>query len=101
MNTKRNRIYITADAGQGTIRIALNPEAAIEIGDRNWGTGVSMDRCWFGKSRIVTQSYSIWDRGDGIHVGTRYNVISNPEEILDFCRRADIDPPTWIKAEEL
>lgn len=101
MIAKRNRIYITADTDYGeTARIALNPETAIEIGDRNWGTGVTMDRAWFGKNRVITQSYSCWDNGNGRCVGTRYLVITDPSDILDFCRRADVYPPEWIKAEE-
>ena len=101
MTAKRNRIYITAGNGYEPIRIALNPESAIEINDRNWSTGVTMDRCWFGRNRIVTQAYSIWDNGNGRCVGTIYNVISDPSDILSFCSRADIDPPAWIEAEEL
>lgn len=102
--TKRNRIYVTADlAGYegGTIRVALNPEAAIEINDRDWSTGIRMDRCWFGRNRIITQSYSIWNNGKGICRGTEYTVISDPGDILRFCRKAEIDPPEWIQAEEV
>jgi len=99
--TKRNRIYITANEGWDTpVRVALNPEAAIEINDKNWATGVTMDRCWIGKNRIITQSYSIWDDGTGRCVGTRYGVISDPVEILRFCAKAEIDPPDWIPAQE-
>lgn len=101
--TKRNRIYVTASEGRGydTIRVALNPEAAIEINDKQWGTGITMDRCWFGKARIVTQSYSIWDDGHGRCVGTRYAVISDLSEILRFCRKAGIDAPEWIETQEV
>jgi len=101
--TKRSRIYVTADVDNygETIRVALNPEAAIEINDKQWGTGITMDRCWFGKARIVTQSYSIWDDGRGRCVGTRYRVISDPSEILRFCEKAGIDAPEWIEAQEV
>lgn len=101
--TKRNRIYVTADLdtyGRETGRIALNAEAAIEINDKRWFTGITMDRCWFGKNRIITQSYSIWDNGKGACSGTRYEVISDPSEILQFCRKAKIEPPSWINAQE-
>ena len=102
---KRNRIYITADLPgyeEGTVRVALNPEAAIEINDRNWATGTRMDRCWFGKGRIITQSYSLWeDRSrPGTCVGTSYDVIDDPSEILRFCRKAGIEPPAWVEIEE-
>jgi len=101
---KRNRIYVTAnldrESDYASVRIALNPEAAIEINDRDWATGVRMDRCWFGKSRIITQSYSIWDDGHGRCVGTRYGVISDPSEILHFCERARIEPPSWVPVRE-
>jgi len=99
--TKRNRIYVTADTDNGeTVRVALNAEAAIEINDKQWSTGIRMDRCWFGKNRIITQSYSIWDNGLGICRGTSYTVISDRSEILQFCRKAEIDPPEWIEAEK-
>lgn len=102
--TKRNRIYVTASEGQWrgyeNVRVALNPEAAIEIGDRDWSTGIRMDRCWFGKNRVITQSYSIWDDGHGRCVGTSYDIISDQSEILAFCKKARIEPPTWIDAEE-
>lgn len=98
---KRNRIYVTADAGQEMIRVALNPEAAIEINDRNWATGIRMDRCWIGKGRIIFQSYSIWeDQKTHCCVGTSYRVISDPSAILLFCKKARIEPPTWIEIEE-
>ncbi len=104
MTTKRNRIYVTAHTNAlnpTSIRIALNPEAAIEINDRDWATGIRMDRCWFGRNRIVIQAYSIWDDGTGRCVGTRYSVISDPAEILQFCEKADIYPPEWVEAEEI
>ena len=82
------------------VLVALNPEAAIEINDKCWATGVTMDRCWIGKGRIITQSYSIWDDGSGRCVGTRYNVISEPDQILHFCAKARIDVPDWITAQE-
>lgn len=103
MNANRNHIYVTAELPgyeEGSTRVKLNAEAAIEINDRNWATGIRMDRCWFGKGRIIAQSYSIWDDGKGRCRGTSYRVISDPSEILDFCRQARIDPPAWIKAEE-
>lgn len=100
--TKRNRIYVTAEQGwDNRVRVALNPEAAIEINDRNWSTGVRMDRCWIGKGRIIAQSYSIWDNGTGRCVGTRYYVISNPSEILRFCQQAGIDAPDWIETQNI
>jgi len=103
VSAKQNRIYVTADSGHNepsTIRVALDPETAIEIGRRDWSTGINMERCWFGKNRIITQSDSIWDDGHGHCVGTRYSVISDVSEILAFCRKARIEPPAWIEAEE-
>ena len=99
---KRSRIYVIAQDGQESVRVALNPEAAIEINDRRWDTGISMDRAWIGRDRIITQSYSIWDNGQdrGQCVGTRYTVISDPNLILNFCQRAGIEPPSWIQAQE-
>jgi hypothetical protein len=101
--TKRSRLYVIAntnDRDATTVRVALNPEAAIEINDKQWSTGIRMDRCWFGRNRVIAQYYSIWDDGRGRCAGTGYDVISDPEEILRFCRKAGIEPPTWIPAEE-
>ena len=98
---KRNRIYVTAIEGwDRPVRVALNPEASIEINDKRWATGVTMDRCWFGKNRIITQSYSIWNDGQARCVGTSYSVIYDPWQILQFCDQARIEPPEWIKTEE-
>lgn len=102
MNKKRNRIYVTAyDLDRGAIRLALNPETAIEINDRHWSTGVRMDRCWFGRHRIIAQSYSIWDDGHGRCYGTSYSVISGACEILSFCDKAGIESPDWVAVEEI
>jgi len=99
--SRRNRLYVTAQDGQESVRVALNPEAAIEINDRRWATGVTMDRCWMGKGRVIAQSYSIWDDGSGQCVGTRYQIISEPDEVLRFCHKAEIEPPSWIQAQEV
>lgn len=101
MATRTNRIYATAYGCDGTpIRLALNPLTAIDINERDWATGVTMVRCWFGRNRIVTESYSIWDDGRGGCTGTIFDVIEDIEEILRFCARAEIGPPNWIEAEE-
>ena len=97
---KRNRIYVTAQDGDRNIRVALNPETAIEINDKRWATGVTMDRAWIGKGRVIAQSYSSWDDGSGRCVGTRYRVISDSDLILLFCGNAGIEPPAWIAAQE-
>ena len=99
---KTNRIYATAyDQDCTAIRLALNPETAIEIGDRRWDTGITMERCWFGRARIVCEKYSIWDDGHGRCRGTIFDVLTDPSEILQFCDKAQIDPPTWIKSENV
>lgn len=90
------REYITAVLPGGfNVRVALNPGAAIEIGDRNWMKGVCMDRCWFGRGRVITQSYSTWVDDQGRCVGTLYDVITNPSAVLRFCAKAGINPPAW------
>lgn len=102
MATKTHTLYATAYDHEGTaIRLALNPETAIEINDKNWATGITMERCWFGRGRIVTEEYSIWENGHGYCTGTVFDVITDKSEILRFCDHAEIDPPTWIKAEEV
>lgn len=94
-------IYVTGynDYSRLPIRLALNEKTAIQIDDRNWSTGIIMQRCWFGIRRVITESYSIWDDGSGGCVGTRYHVLADHDEILSFCDKACIDPPNWIVAE--
>ena len=71
-------IYVTGynDYSRLPIRLALNEKTAIQIDDRNWSTGIIMQRCWFGIRRVITESYSIWDDGSGGCVGTRYHVLA-------------------------
>jgi len=100
---KRNRIYVTASTAdwQTPVRVALNPEAAIEINDKHWATGITLDRLWFGKNRIITQAYSIWDDGRGRCAGTFYRAIYDQDDILQICHKAGIEPPTWIAGQEV
>ncbi len=102
-NNTSKMIYATAYTEEfetAAIRLKLNPNSAIDIDDRNWATGVKMEQCWFGKNRIITQAYSIWDDGNGCNVGRVYRIITDHDAILSFCDRAGIEPPNWIVAEE-
>ena len=100
--TQPKMIHVTAYDQDGTaIRLSLNPETAIEINDKRWSMGITMERCWFGRNRIVTEKYSIWNNGKDNYTGTVYSVITDKAEILTFCALAEIDPPSWILAEEV
>jgi len=98
--SKTNMIHKTAYHCDGTpIRLKLDPEAAIEIDDRNWSTGLTMKRVWFGKNRIITEAYSYWQNSNGYAIGTVFNIITDKDGILQFCDKAEIDPPSWIEEE--
>jgi len=92
---------VTAYGDTEAVRLRLNPKTAMEINDTQWCTGVTMVRCWFGKNRVVTEEYSIWDNGHGSVCGTQYSVLTDKNEILHFCDHAEIAPPKWIAIEEV
>lgn len=63
-------------------------------GREHLGAGVWITGIYKGPrtGRMFLRTYSIWDRGDGAHVGTRVRELDQ-SDFLDYCQRVDINPP--------
>jgi hypothetical protein len=97
---KRRTVTATDEQGQ-RIRISLGaPEWA---GKENAGTGVWLTGLWFGQHRILAEFDSIWEdcRHPGRCQGTYYEVIADPEEIIQLCDLAGIESPAFVLVEDV
>lgn len=73
---------VTANTENGeTIRLSL-PAATWE-GRQKYGTGVTLEAVFVSPRarRCVTQTYSIWDNGNGQCVGTVFNLVETEDEL--------------------
>jgi len=75
--------------------LKLNNEAAIPLNIEG-NTGIVTKRCWFGRARVIVETYSTWSNHNGVCDGCQYYILTTPQDIREFCHNMDIYPPSWV-----
>jgi hypothetical protein len=97
---RRRTVTAVTESGEN-IRISLGEPTW--TGEEKAGTGISLTGLWIGRQRVVAEFDSIWEssRHPGQCVGTYYEVVTDPNDIIRLCNIADIEPPEFIPVEDV
>jgi hypothetical protein len=97
---RRRTVTATNEAGE-IIRVSLG-EPAWE-GREPAGTGVWLTGLWVGRQRVVAEYDSIWQsaRHPGRCVGTYYEAVSDPSDVIRVCDMVDVEPPSFVPVEDV
>jgi len=90
MNKKRvwaedRNTYDPRTGGHQRTRVQLSDATRIADADGpdSGGVGIDIEGTWLVRGRYVREEYSVWDRGDGGHVGSTYYFIY-PDQSVDL-----------------
>jgi hypothetical protein len=97
---RRRTVTATNEQGQN-IRVSLG-EPAWE-GKEPAGTGVWLTGLWIGRHRVVAEYDSIWEDHNhpGCCIGTYYEAVSDPGDVIRLCDMAEVEPPSFVPVEEV